>query len=61
MLPQLAARITGDRDAYEYLGGSIEDYPDRAGMCAEMRAAGFPAVRAVALTGGIVALHEAEV
>ena len=53
--------MTGDRAAHEYLGGSIEEYPDRAGMCAEMRAAGFSTVRATALTGGVVALHEAVV
>jgi len=59
LLPRLAALVTGDRSAYDYLCGSIESYPDRFAMSAEMRAAGFTTAQATPLTLGIVALHEA--
>lgn len=59
VLPAVAAVVTGDRSAYEYLCGSIELFPDRAGIAAEIRRAGFSSVRATPMTFGIVALHEA--
>jgi demethylmenaquinone methyltransferase / 2-methoxy-6-polyprenyl-1,4-benzoquinol methylase len=61
ILPCVAAWCTGDRSAYEYLGGSIESYPDRHAISAEIRAAGFSDVRAIPLTFGTVALHIAQV
>lgn len=60
VLPLVAGVVTGDRSAYEYLGGSIEQFPDRAEMSAEIRRAGFSEVRATPFTFGIVALHEAQ-
>jgi demethylmenaquinone methyltransferase / 2-methoxy-6-polyprenyl-1,4-benzoquinol methylase len=59
ILPAFAGRVTGDRAAYVYLNESIESFPDRAALAAEISAAGFSAVKARALTFGIVALHEA--
>lgn len=59
LLPAVAALVTGDRSAYEYLGGSIEQFPGRAAMTAEIERAGFRSVKATALSLGIVALHEA--
>lgn len=59
VLPLIAGFVTGDRSAYEYLGGSIEQFPARADLSAEIRRAGFETVRATPLTFGIVALHEA--
>ena len=59
VLPLIAGFVTGDRSAYEYLGGSIEQFPDRAAMSAEILRAGFTQVTATPLTCGIVALHEA--
>lgn len=59
ILPRLAVWITGDRAAYDYLGGSIAQFPDREQLRAELLAAGFAAVRACGLTFGIVALHTA--
>ncbi len=59
VLPAIAAAVTGDRSAYEYLCGSIEHFPNRAGITAEILRAGFGSVRAIPLTFGIVALHEA--
>lgn len=59
LLPAVAAVVTGDRSAYEYLCGSIESFPGRAGIADEIRRAGFRSVEATPLTFGIVALHEA--
>ncbi|MFP4352417.1 MAG: bifunctional demethylmenaquinone methyltransferase/2-methoxy-6-polyprenyl-1,4-benzoquinol methylase UbiE [Puniceicoccaceae bacterium] len=58
ILPAAAARITGDRGAYQYLGGTIGAFPDRPGLSREIEAAGFRRVTATPLTGGIVALHQ---
>lgn len=59
VLPTLAAWVTGDKKAYDYLAGSIESFPDRPQMAAMIREAGFSEVKAYALTLGIVALHHA--
>jgi len=60
VLPVIAGVVTGDKSAYEYLCGSIELFPDRAGISAEILRAGFSSVSAIPLTFGIVALHEAQ-
>lgn len=57
--PWIAGLITGQRQAYEYLGQSIGQFPDAAAMSGEIRAAGFGQVSACRMTFGIVALHEA--
>ncbi|MBL9216422.1 MAG: bifunctional demethylmenaquinone methyltransferase/2-methoxy-6-polyprenyl-1,4-benzoquinol methylase UbiE [Opitutaceae bacterium] len=59
VLPAVAAVVTGDRSAYEYLGGSIEQFPERDAMTAEIRRAGFGEVESLSLTFGVVALHQA--
>jgi len=59
ILPTVAGLVTGDRSAYEYLCGSIEQFPGRSAMSAEIRRAGFSSVDATPLSFGIVALHEA--
>jgi demethylmenaquinone methyltransferase/2-methoxy-6-polyprenyl-1,4-benzoquinol methylase len=59
LAPVLAGCLTGDRSAYEYLCGSIERFPARPALAAEIQAAGFSAVTARGFTFGIVALHEA--
>jgi len=58
LLPTIASLATGDKSAYDYLCGSISEFPDHQGITAEMAAAGFSNVTARRLTGGIVALHE---
>ena len=60
LLPLVAWLTTGDRKAYEYLAGSIADYPARATIREELRAAGFSRVSDIGLTGSIVAIHIAE-
>jgi len=61
VLPRLAGIITGDRAAYEYLGRTIGEFPDRPCLSAEIRDSGFSAVTASGLSFGIVALHAAAV
>ena len=58
ILPWVARCLTGDRDAYLYLGTSIAGFPNRVGLCKEIEQAGFSVVSARALTFSIVALHE---
>jgi demethylmenaquinone methyltransferase/2-methoxy-6-polyprenyl-1,4-benzoquinol methylase len=59
VLPVLAGLVTGDRPAYVYLNESIEKFPGREALAAEIGAAGFSDISARPLTFGIVALHEA--
>ena len=60
ILPTIAGLVTGDKSAYDYLCGSIEQFPNRAELSAEIRRARFTSVTARPLTFGIVALHHAE-
>ena len=59
-LPTLAALITGRRDAYEYLGASIEEFPSGRAMAALMEANGFASANATPLTGGIASIYTAQ-
>ncbi|MDB5446425.1 MAG: ubiE [Phenylobacterium sp.] len=59
VIPQIGARVAGDREAYQYLVESIRRFPDQrrfAGMIAE---AGFGLVEFTNFTGGVAALHTA--
>ncbi len=60
LLPLIASLVTGDRSAYEYLCGSIEQYPGHEAMSAEIVRAGFSSVSASRMTFGSVALHVAQ-
>lgn len=59
ILPTLAKVCTGNRDAYRYLGDSIETFPSRSAFSEQIRAAGFSDVKPYALTFGVVAIHKA--
>ena len=59
ILPRMAAILTGDRGAYEYLGASIEKFPQGGEMCALIAAADFEDAKCETLTGGIVSLYTA--
>jgi len=59
-LPHLAAVITGKRDAYDYLGASIEEFPSGKGMISLLEAGGFRFAKATPLTGGIATIYTAE-
>ena len=56
-LPWMARLVTGDKDAYLYLGSSISSFPDRPKLSKELEQAGFSQVRATPMTFSIVALH----
>jgi demethylmenaquinone methyltransferase / 2-methoxy-6-polyprenyl-1,4-benzoquinol methylase len=60
LLPHIAGAVTGDREAYVYLNKTIGEFPDRAALAEEIRAAGFSRVTAQPMTFGVVALHEAQ-
>ncbi len=60
ILPLIAGAVTGDRAAYVYLNETIEQFPGRSALAAEIQDAGFSRVTASPLTFGIVALHEAK-
>ncbi len=58
VLPKMAGMITGEKDAYEYLGGSIEQFPAGTAMTGLLESCGFTATRADPLTAGVVTLYE---
>jgi demethylmenaquinone methyltransferase/2-methoxy-6-polyprenyl-1,4-benzoquinol methylase len=59
LLPRIARWVTGNDEAYEYLGGSIAEFPDHLAVADEIRRAGFSRVEVKRMTLGIVALHTA--
>src|SRR5436190_4911918 len=58
-LPILASLVTGQKAAYDYLGGSIEEFPSGAGMRCLLEANGFTAASSHSLTGGIATIYTA--
>ena len=56
-LPWIAGLVTGERDAYQYLGASIEQFPSGGAMCELLTQNGFRDASARALSGGIVTLY----
>jgi demethylmenaquinone methyltransferase / 2-methoxy-6-polyprenyl-1,4-benzoquinol methylase len=60
VLPRVAAWLTGQKDAYDYLGDSIEAFPSGETMCALLRDSGASRAWCESLTGGIVTLYVAE-
>lgn len=59
ILPRLAGILTGEKNAYEYLGASIESFPQGTAMTALIEASGFTGAKCEPLTGGIVSLYTA--
>ena len=59
ILPLIAAMVTRKRDAYEYLGSSIEAFPSGEAMLRLMESIGFGQAQAEPLTGGIVTIYTA--
>lgn len=57
IMPPFASLLTGDKDAYKYLGATIEAFPDKQSLSAQFQANGFSQVHATGLTCSIVALH----
>ncbi len=60
VLPKMAGLLTGQRDAYEYLGGSIEEFPMGREMCELIEAQGFRDAGARPLSFGVAAIYTAE-
>lgn len=59
-LPTLAAVLTKRKDAYDYLGASIEQFPSGEEMTRLIEANGFHSATALPLTGGIVTIYLAQ-
>lgn len=60
VLPKMAGYLTGQKDAYEYLGGSIEEFPMGQEMCDLIAAQGFRDAQADPLTCGVASIYTAE-
>ena len=60
ILPWVAALATGDKSAYDYLAGTIEDFPSKEALTEQLTQAGYETVEATGLTFSIVAIHEAQ-
>jgi demethylmenaquinone methyltransferase/2-methoxy-6-polyprenyl-1,4-benzoquinol methylase len=59
VLPALAAAVTGNKAAYEYLGASIESFPRSAEMRSLIEGCGFSDVHARALCLGVACIYTA--
>jgi demethylmenaquinone methyltransferase / 2-methoxy-6-polyprenyl-1,4-benzoquinol methylase len=59
VLPKMAGFLTGQKDAYEYLGGSIEQFPSGDAMIALLEKSGFAEATAKPMTFGVVSVYEA--
>src|SRR5437763_2921490 len=57
VIPEIGARVGGDRDAYQYLVESIRRFPDQRRFAAMIGEAGFTRVDYTNFTGGVAALH----
>jgi demethylmenaquinone methyltransferase/2-methoxy-6-polyprenyl-1,4-benzoquinol methylase len=57
VIPEVGARVTGDRAAYQYLVESIRRFPDQRRFAAMIGEAGFSRVDYTNFTGGVAALH----
>jgi len=58
ILPRLAGMLTAQKDAYEYLGGSIEQFPSGKNMLSLLESSGFTETNATPITGGVVSIYE---
>jgi len=59
-MPLIGSLLTKKKGAYEYLGGSIENFPSGSDMLDLVDAAGFGRTQAEPLTGGIVTIYSGE-
>jgi demethylmenaquinone methyltransferase/2-methoxy-6-polyprenyl-1,4-benzoquinol methylase len=59
VIPEIGARVAGDRDSYQYLVESIRRFPDQRRFAAMIGEAGFSRVDYTNFTGGVAALHTA--
>jgi demethylmenaquinone methyltransferase/2-methoxy-6-polyprenyl-1,4-benzoquinol methylase len=59
ILPRIAGWITQQKDAYEYLGASIEQFPQGEVMCQLMRDNHYTSAEVETLTFGVVSMYVA--
>jgi demethylmenaquinone methyltransferase/2-methoxy-6-polyprenyl-1,4-benzoquinol methylase len=59
VLPRIAGWLTGQRDAYEYLAGTIERFPSGAAMVEFIEKHGFEDGQWTPLSGGIASIYTA--
>lgn len=59
-LPLMAGWLTGQAEAYRYLGGTIEGFPSGADMCRLIEANGFQGAAVCPLTCGVASIYTAE-
>ena len=59
-LPVLGSFLTRQKNAYDYLGDSIEEFPSGETMLQPIEASGFRNANAEPLSGGIVTIYTAE-
>ena len=57
VLPKMAGALTGQREAYEYLAGSIGEFPKGEAMLDLFRAAGLEDTTWTPLSGGIASIY----
>lgn len=60
VLPGMAGWLTGQRDAYEYLGGSIENFPMGEAMISLIESRGFRDADCRPLSLGVASIYTAE-
>ena len=58
-LPLLGSFLTQKKNAYDYLGDSIEEFPSGNTMCELMRGTGYISLNFEPLSGGIVTIYAA--
>ena len=59
ILPWVASWATGDKSAYDYLAGTIENFPTKQALAEQLQIAGYESVEATGLTFSIVAINQA--
>lgn len=59
ILPNIGGMISGSKEAYKYLPGSVAKFPSRAELAAMMKKVGFTDVRISSWNFGSVVLHSA--
>lgn len=59
VLPRIAALVTGNKEAYDYLGDSIESFPRGGKMLSLIESCGFAEARQVKLFFGIASIYTA--
>ncbi|MGA0606092.1 class I SAM-dependent methyltransferase [Phenylobacterium sp. VNQ135] len=57
VIPEIGARVAGDRESYQYLVESIRRFPDQKRFAGMISEAGFSQVGFTNFTAGVAALH----